>query len=437
MKFHEILLMAQLVSFLGIFERIRKVVLVTLPLFLAWFGYISSDYTAYLIGKFGVMVGMDDFSRSLIVVSSLMFAVIFIENIREKIDFSQYFFFITSALILNFIFISKDFFNIYILLEVLSILAVLMMMKAADKKKLWTSLKYLLIGNVGANIYLLGVLIYYLHTGNFHVVKNGDVPSIALNLMILGLLVRTGVFGFGMWLPQFHSNADKVLSAMFSGIFINGGIYALKLINDIKSVSYMIFLGISLSLAAAILGFFSKDVKRAIALSTMNHLGIMIMNLVNPSLYITAHSIAKTLLFLESDNLKKEEIDISTWLVSLIAIASLSGFPMTLGFKAEHALTKNFPLYLALLVSTSNVIIGASLFKFIWKKVKKGFNGLIIVSLSLVHITSFEFLTVALVFVTLALSLFKPRKTIYLPIESMDINLLFVLGAAVVILWLS
>jgi len=429
--------MLQIISFLGFFKKIRKTLLISIPIAAALFGYVSPNYTDSLIGKFGVMIGMDSFSRYLIVVSSMMLAVIFAENIKEEIDFSRYFFYVTSVFVLNFVFISKDLFNLYILLEAISILAVLMMMQAADKKKLWVSLKYLLIGNVGANIYLLGVLIYYLHTGTFHIIKNADVSSVAANLMILGLLVRTGVFGFGMWLPQFHSNADKTLSAMFSGVFVNGGIYALKLINDVKTVDYMTVLGISLSLAAAVLGFFSKDVKRTIALSTMNHLGIIVMNLTNSTLYIAAHSIAKTLLFLESDKLKREEIPISTWIVSFISIASLSGFPLTLGFKAEHILTENFSSHLTLLVLISNTIIGSSLFKHLWKKFKKGFDGLLILSLPLLYAAKFGFLNVIGVIITLVLSLFKPKRTVYIPVESLDYNLLFILGAAAVILWFS
>ncbi|MCD6450601.1 MAG: hypothetical protein J7L34_08885 [Thermotogaceae bacterium] len=436
MKFHEILLLTQLLSFLGFFKIFRKVLLVALPLLISWFGFICPDYTEYIIGNFGVKVGIDSFSRYLIIISSLMFTVIFIQSINDKLDFSKYFFYITSVFVLNFIFTSKDLFNIYILLELLSILAVLMMIENADKKKLWASIKYLLIGNVGANVYLLGVLIYYLNTGSFHITKNAYVPNISVNLMTLGLLIRTGVFGFGMWLPQFHSTADKNLSAMFSGIYINSGVYALKLINDVKSIEYMVPLGLILSLAAAILGFLSKDVKRTIALSTMNHLGIMIINPANSLLYIMAHSIAKTLLFLVSDDLKMKEMNISIWLVSFVSIASLSGFPMTLGSKAEHILTASFPLHLTLLILISNSIIGAALFKHIWKKPKKGFSKLLIVALSLIHITNFNFLTVIGIIITLMLSLFKPRKTIHLPIESMDMNLLFVLGMTVVILWL-
>ena len=329
MRFHFILLFLLLISPFAVFKRLRTALEISFPVILMVFSILQKDYSETVLGTGGVSVSFDKSSELFVMGASISFLMVAIERFSREKSFRETFLFLTSLLTLSAVFISRDLFNVYVLMEVLSVQAGLMASEAREKKALWATLKYLIIGGVGANLYLVGVAIQYSKSGSFSM--SGSYDPLALSFMVVGLMMRAGFFGTGMWLPQFHSSVSDELSALFSGAFIGAAVYPLWMISRSFEAGRWIFP--TSSALGVLVSALSNDYKRILAGSTMSHLYMVVKK--DPSLYYLSHAIAKTYLFLKSSEVKKGKIGFLEKISALLAASSLAGFPFTLGGFAE------------------------------------------------------------------------------------------------------
>ena len=109
----------------------------------------------------------------------------------------------------------------------------------------------------------------------------------------------------------------------------------------------------TLSIFGSLVVFSSKNYKKILASSTMAHLSAM-LSIPDPSLYFLNHAVAKTFLFLKSGDFKKGVISKPDIILSLISIASLAGFPFTLGALAENQ-SHSILLMLSSLISSAGI----------------------------------------------------------------------------------
>ncbi len=352
---HEVLLIMLALSPLSIFRVFRRPLELSYPLLILVLSIFQGDYSEKVLGSAGVSLVFDESSRIFMMASALVFAMVALK--RRDEGFRESFLFLTSLITLSAIYLSNDLFNVYVLMEVLSVQAGLMALNRRNPSALWATLKYLLIGGIGANLYLVGVAIYYSAHGTFEI--GLEVPQIARVFMAVGMMMRVGVFGFGMWLPQFHSRVHNELSALFSGAFVGGGIFpAMKIFGGLHFTVY-------LSIGGALVAVLSSDYKRILAGSTMGHVGAM-LSFQNPSLYFLSHSVSKAFLFLTSEEVKRGEMTWPGYISALVSFASLSAFPMTVGGVAESGLDP--------LLKLSTVLSSSAVFSKISRVKPRGFS---------------------------------------------------------------
>lgn len=316
--------------------------------------FVGKTGDVQIVGKFGVHLKMGNDSRIFVLAVSISFLMVAL----RKRDWSarEAILFLTSILTISATFISYDLFNIYVLMEVLSVQAGLMAIRKKDEKVLWSTLKYLIVGSIGASLYLVGTIIVYQKTGSFSIPKELDKFSMAF--ITTGMLMRAGVFGLGTWLLSFHSSVDDELSALFSGAFIGGIVFPIhRIVFPIHRVlgnsHQLVYVFQTLSIFGSLVVFSSKNYKKILASSTMAHLSAM-LSIPDPSLYFLNHAVAKTFLFLKSGDFKKGVISKPDIILSLISIASLAGFPFTLGALAENQ-SHSILLMLSSLISSAGI----------------------------------------------------------------------------------
>ena len=355
MRFHTILLLMLAISPLSIFKRLRGIMELSYPLILIYMALVQDAYSEKLLGASGVSVSFDERSKIFILSTSVVFAMVALK--KKKRDSRSSFLFLTSLLTLSALYMSNDLFNVYVLMEVLSVQAGLMALEGKSVKTLWATLKYLIVGGIGANVYLVGAAIYYSRYGTFEIGQN--LPEIAKIFMAVGILMRVGAFGFGMWLPQFHSSVSSELSALFSGAFIGGGIFpAMRIFGGLDFAPY-------LALGGSLVSILSADYKRILAGSTMGHVGAMLSSL-DPSLYFLSHSVSKAFLFLKAEEVKRGETSWTDVISIFLSFASISAFPMTLGGAAELGMNP--------IVKLSSVISSSAILSRISRLKPKGFK---------------------------------------------------------------
>lgn len=312
-----------------LFYILKKTKYLPLVISLTSISLLFQKFDVYLVEYNGVHVVSDSISFYFILTNILCTFIVSIQLIRFY-KLNTNFFVSLTHVVLNFLFISNDLFNIYVLLETLTILIVLLILSGEKFEHKLVSLKYIFASTVAMNIYLLGVGLHYFKTGSFDI---QNISGISEFLMKSALISKAGIFLFGLWLPEVHSNAETETSALLSSIYTQSVLFALIRLGLGKE---FYFLGIISFFFGAVFALFSKDLKKLLAFSTMSQLGIMLLNPLIAPFYVLVHGIPKTVLFLSTRfverNLEKERTySIFIFLAMFISFLSISGFSFTLG----------------------------------------------------------------------------------------------------------
>src|SRR5579864_2036263 len=199
--------------------------------------------------------------------------------------------------------------------------------------------KYLVVCTVGIAFALFGTIVFYLAA-----VKGGvgsesaldwsslmnaasglaakhDLLKLAFVFVAIGYGTKIGFVPMHSWLPDAHAEAPSPISAMLSAVLLNCALYALLRFDAIISHAIggwfshtllLIFGGFSVTVASLLM-IVQRDLKRLLAYSSIEHLGIVAigiglggsLGLFGALLHTFNHSIAKTLLFFTAGNVRE------------------------------------------------------------------------------------------------------------------------------------
>ena len=102
------------------------------------------------------------------------------------------------------------------------------------------ALRYLMFALLGSLLYLLGAALLYGAFGTLdiqtlaRVIEPGPAVSVALALMIAGLLAKAALFPLHLWLPPAHAGAPAAASAVLSALVIKAPFFLiLRLVFDV------------------------------------------------------------------------------------------------------------------------------------------------------------------------------------------------------------
>jgi hydrogenase-4 component F len=200
--------------------------------------------------------------------------------------------------------------------------------------------KYLIVCTVGLAFALFGTIVFYVAA-----VHAGVKPELALQWPLLAhsgqvlvgsrTLLRLGfiflVVGYGTkiglvpmhsWLPDAHAEAPSPVSSMLSAGLLNCAVYALirydaiisHAIGSSFSHGLFIFFGAASVLVAGLLMILQQDLKRLLAYSSVEHMGIIatglglggFFGLYGALLHTFTHSMAKALMFFGAGNVREK-----------------------------------------------------------------------------------------------------------------------------------
>ena len=246
---------------------------------------------------------------------------------------------------------------------------------------------YFLISHVGALALLLCFGLLQAKTGDYTFAGmraqqlGAFWASIAFLLALFGFGAKAGVFPLHVWLPDAHPAAPSPVSALMSGFVLKVGLYGmLRTIFDLLHVQIawwgvlVLVLGIVTALLGVVFSAIQTDMKRLLAYSSIDNIGLMCVSLglavlfraygmprlsalaMTALLYqIVSHAMFKSLLFLGTGavlhatgerNLGKlggliRFMPWTSWAV-LAGVAASAGLPPLSGFVAEWLLLQSF-----------------------------------------------------------------------------------------------
>src|SRR5260370_9221057 len=225
--------------------------------------------------------------------------------------------------------------------------------------------KYLLICSVGIALALLGIFFLAVAATSpgsaavSLVLKDllSDAPHLSLLwlkaafvLMLVGYGTKMGLAPFHSWLPDAHSEAPSVASALLSGALLNCAFLAILRIHQICVASglvdfserLLLVLGVFWRAVAAIFIAGQVDYKRMLAYSSVEHMGILAVGvglggagLFGAMLHVINHSLTKVMLFMVAGNLLAVYHSKTARNVSgALQVLPISGLLWVLGFLA-------------------------------------------------------------------------------------------------------
>jgi formate hydrogenlyase subunit 3/multisubunit Na+/H+ antiporter MnhD subunit len=194
--------------------------------------------------------------------------------------------------------------------EVMAVGAYFLIMFEDDRDEVRRSgLVYLIMTHLGT----LGLLAMFLTWGhaarNFtfasFAAANGGLPWAGAGILLLALFgfgIKAGLFPLHFWLPAAHAAAPSHVSALLSGIMLKLGIYGLLRVLTLfgNPPAWWGWTLLTLGLASAVLGVLwalgQPDLKRALAYSSVENIGIILLGIGLGSLGMTHHQPAVALL---------------------------------------------------------------------------------------------------------------------------------------------
>jgi hydrogenase-4 component F len=195
------------------------------------------------------------------------------------------------------------------------------------------SWKYLIICSVGITLALLGIILLYASsvsalgenadTLDWSVLRSvaGQLDpalvKISFIFILVGLGTKAGLAPMHTWLPDAHSQAPTPISALLSAVLLNCAMYGVLRVHILASEavpgfssSLLTFFGLlSLAIATAFI-LTSRDLKRFLAYSSVEHMGIIALGfgiggplaVFGAVFHVLAHSLTKTLMFFGAGN---------------------------------------------------------------------------------------------------------------------------------------
>jgi len=344
-------------------------------------------------GDIGIRLEMDPLAVPFILSVFIVILATTLNSVKRNYGHLFYSLILILYGTLNAIFLSRDLFNIFVTVELASIISYIMISYEKRARQAWASLKYLMISSLGLSIYLLGIALVYMETGSFALEGLAHVSTVSSVLIFGGLAVKSGLFMFSMWLPDAHSSAPVEVSAILSGLIVKMNVYFAVRFAVFDSFSWIteayVVIGVGSAILGVIFAISTNDAKKLLAYHTVSQVGFMIVACdMTSAWYAFSHAVFKSLLFLvvgnisvrlKTKNYKKwsRKLDRTEYLFLLIGSLAISGFPLTSGAVTKEIIIHGagFPwLKVLLLFAATGTAISFS--KFVFLKPSKHFSRL-------------------------------------------------------------
>jgi NADH-quinone oxidoreductase subunit L len=174
------------------------------------------------------------------------------------------------------------------------------------------------IGDLG---FLIGIILLWRSVGTFDMSETfraaaaGEIPTnyltVSVLLLFLGAMGKSAQFPLHVWLPDAMEGPTPVSALIHAATMVVAGVYmvarTLPLFQAANDVVLPLVTGIGLItvLMSATMGLVMSDIKRVVAYSTLNSLGLMMVALgagltTAAMFYLFVHAFFKALLFLAS-----------------------------------------------------------------------------------------------------------------------------------------
>ncbi|MFT5707923.1 MAG: multicomponent Na+:H+ antiporter subunit D [Oceanospirillaceae bacterium] len=345
-------------------------------------GAISYEFGGWEV-PWGIEYRIDHLNVLLLLIITFISSLVLIAaraSIEDEIDQEKHcYFYILYLLNLSGmlgIVATGDAFNIFVFLEISSLSAYALIAMGSNKRALWASYQYLIMGTIGATFILIGIGMMYHITGTLNItdlytrlaeVSQKRTLLTAFVFIIVGVCLKLALFPLHLWLPNAYAYAPSIVSAFLAATATKVAIYLLIRFTysvfgpavafaAIPLQTLFTILGLLGIFVASIAAIYQSNVKLLFAYSSIAHIGYMIVGfslntvsgLTATLLHLFNHALMKSAIFLALAAIvfRIGNVELKNfqglgrkmpWTMAAIVIAGLSliGVPLTVGFVSK------------------------------------------------------------------------------------------------------
>ncbi len=244
---------------------------------------------------------------------------------------------VTLVVSMMLVVVSSGGFSFLFAWELMTIASFMLILFEADRQEVRrAALNYLVMMHIGFLFLVVGFVMLYNVTGsaNFAAINAYYEHANLLPLFVIlfiGFGMKAGLFPMHIWLPEAHPAAPSHVSAIMSGVMIKTGVYGIIRIMQIEELrADMLFtIGLIVLVSGAVTGLWGvilaamqNDIKRLLAYSSIENVGVILIGLgiaavghaagsplvgmcgmCGALLHMVNHSLFKTMLFFSAGNI--------------------------------------------------------------------------------------------------------------------------------------
>ena len=193
--------------------------------------------------------------------------------------------------------LTGDAFNLYVLVEVAALTGYGLIALGSNRAAAAT-FNYVILGTIGASLYLLGVGYLYLKTGTLNMVgiheaiqanelHSSPAMQVAFILVLLGILIKMAFFPFHAWLPKSYCHAPTTTSCLLAPLVTKVMIYVMiRMVLSVFGVEFSFestwwaeilpWLVVVAIVCAAVMALAQREIKSMLAYLIVAEVGYMV-----------------------------------------------------------------------------------------------------------------------------------------------------------------
>ncbi len=193
---------------------------------------------------------------------------------------------------------ARDLFNLFVFLEVAAISSYALI-GVAGGRALFAAFRYLVLGTLGASLYLLGVSYLYAVSGTLNMSDLAERLPLLLHskalvggllFMFIGLGIKMALVPFHAWMPEAYTYAPDSVSPILASLVTKVALLAwirimywvlnaTIIINEIPILVMVAVLGALAAVIGATLALAQREIKMMFAYGGISHIGIILIGI--------------------------------------------------------------------------------------------------------------------------------------------------------------
>ena len=220
-----------------------------------------------------------------------------------------------------------DVFNLFVFLEITGLATYALVAKGRGGEAAVAALKYLILGTLGASLYLIGVGFLFLATGTLNMVHLGetmatvgyDDPLVRAGFafILVGFAIKVAQWPVHTWQPDAYQRAPDGVTPLIAALVSTVSAYALgRVLYTVFTPAFfaevpmaagaLVTIGMVSVLMGSILAVIQRDVKRMLAYSSVSQFGLIVAAfglatetaLLGAMIHLLGHGLMKAGLFI-------------------------------------------------------------------------------------------------------------------------------------------